>query len=174
MHAFILTISNAYNIPVLSLGIQQQTGQVQLLSVEPWVPGGPSSHSSLGFLDVSRFLGPVSGLSFGSLHHVGSFIVAHSLSFSEAFGNLGSMTRDQTHVPYIARQTLNHWTARKVPLTLLFMQNSMFFYLYIQIQSWLFSKSTLNATVSMNPSCVGTNLSLSSHIKLTVPLMAFV
>ena len=57
MHAFILTISNAYNIPVLSLGIQQRTGRVQLLSVEPWVPGGPSSHSSLGFLDVSRFLG---------------------------------------------------------------------------------------------------------------------
>ena len=99
--------------------------------------------------------------------------MAHSLSFFEAFGNLGSMTRDQTHVPYIARQILNHWTTWKVPLTLLFMQNAMVFHLYIQIQI-LFPKSTLNATVSMNPSCVGSNLGLSSHIKLAVPLMAFV
>ena len=29
----------------------------------------------------------------------------------------GSLTRDWTHVPCIARQTLNHWTTREVPST---------------------------------------------------------
>ena len=81
--------------------------------------------------------------------------------------------RDQTHVPYIARQILNHWTTRKVPLTTLTYAKCRVLYLYIQIQI-LFSKSTLNATVSMNSFCVGNKLSLSSHIKLAVPLMAFV
>ena len=174
MHAFILTISNAYNIPVLSLGIQQQTGQVQLLSVEPWVPGGPSSHSSLGFLDVSRFLGLCQVLVLAPCI-MWDLSLWHTVLVSlKPLGILNPWLGIRPTSPTLQRQTLNHWTARKVPLTLLFMQNSMFFYLYIQIQSWLFSKSTLNATVSMNPSCVGTNLSLSSHIKLTVPLMAFV
>ena len=26
-----------------------------------------------------------------------------------------SSTRDQTHIPWIARQILNHWTTREVP-----------------------------------------------------------
>ena len=30
-----------------------------------------------------------------------------------------SQTRNGTHVPYIGRRILNHWTAREVPFTLL-------------------------------------------------------
>ena len=29
--------------------------------------------------------------------------------------DLSSLTRDQTHVLYIGRQILNHWTTREVP-----------------------------------------------------------
>ena len=31
-----------------------------------------------------------------------------------------SLTRDQTHVPCIARQILNHWTTREVPMVFSF------------------------------------------------------
>ena len=53
----------------------------------------------------------------------GSFVAACGLS---SYGvcaqlflgmwDLGSQTRDQTLVPCIARQSLNHWTTRDVPL----------------------------------------------------------
>ena len=29
--------------------------------------------------------------------------------------DLGSLTRELTHIPNIGRQSLNHWTAREVP-----------------------------------------------------------
>ena len=28
---------------------------------------------------------------------------------------LSSLTKDQTHIPCVGRQSLNHWTAREVP-----------------------------------------------------------
>ena len=31
--------------------------------------------------------------------------------------DLSSLTRDQTHVLYIGRQILNHWTTREVPFS---------------------------------------------------------
>ena len=43
--------------------------------------------------------------------HTGSVLVAHRLSCPWQVGS--SRTTDQTHVPYIARQTLNHWTTRE-------------------------------------------------------------
>ena len=33
----------------------------------------------------------------------------------KAFGNLSCPTRDRIHTPYIARQSLNHWTTRETP-----------------------------------------------------------
>ena len=34
--------------------------------------------------------------------------------------DLSSPTKDQTHIPCIGRQSLNHWTTREVPLISLF------------------------------------------------------
>ena len=34
--------------------------------------------------------------------------------------DLSSLTRDQTHVPCIGRQILNHWTTREVPVKVIF------------------------------------------------------
>ena len=43
----------------------------------------------------------------------GSAVVAHEPSYPT--GHVGSSwTRDQTRVPCIGRQTLNHWTSREV------------------------------------------------------------
>ena len=47
------------------------------------------------------------------LWHVGSVVAAHGLSCPGARRIL--WTRDQTRVPCIGRQILNHWTTRKVP-----------------------------------------------------------
>ena len=38
------------------------------------------------------------------------------ISLPRGMWDLSSPTRDQTHVSYIARQILNHWTTRKVSL----------------------------------------------------------
>ena len=55
---------------------------------------------------------------------VGSVVVVHRLSCPRGMWNLSSPngvwdlsspTRDQTHVPCIGRQILNHWTTREVP-----------------------------------------------------------
>ena len=65
------------------------------------------------------------------LPHVGSSVVVHGLQlWSVGTRNCGmqsqllcsmwdfsSQTRDQTCVPYISRQILNHWTTREVPCT---------------------------------------------------------
>ena len=42
------------------------------------------------------------------------------LGCSVAFGDLSSPISDQTHIPCIARQILNHWTSREVPLIFCF------------------------------------------------------
>ena len=62
------------------------------------------------------------GLSGVSLHLTESCVVTHGLSHcgSQAqllcgMRDLSSLTRDQTCVPCIARQILNHWTTREVP-----------------------------------------------------------
>ena len=43
----------------------------------------------------------------------GSVVVVHGFSCPAAWAY--SQTRDQTHVPCIGRQILNHWTTREVP-----------------------------------------------------------
>ena len=57
-----------------------------------------------------------------SLSHGWSFIAVCRLSAGSLFvalpsgmQNLSSLTRNQTHAPSVARQTLNHWTTREVP-----------------------------------------------------------
>ena len=61
---------------------------------------------------------------FGSVfQYIGSFIVVYRLLSSfrawapqmpGACGNLSSLTRDQTCIPCIGRQILNHWTTREI------------------------------------------------------------
>ena len=34
---------------------------------------------------------------------------------SRGMWDLGPLTRDQTHTPYIESRSLNHWTTREVP-----------------------------------------------------------
>ena len=46
---------------------------------------------------------------------LGSFIVARASSVALRHWDLSSLTRDQTYVPSIAKQILNHWTTREVP-----------------------------------------------------------
>ena len=43
-------------------------------------------------------------------------VTAHGLRCPEAYGNLSSPTRDQTRIPCIARQILNHWSTKEMPL----------------------------------------------------------
>ena len=62
----------------------------------------------------------VSGLSCGmqdlSLWNVGfSLVEACGLICPVVCGNPSFLTRDQTCIPYIGRQILNHWTIREVP-----------------------------------------------------------
>ena len=59
-----------------------------------------------------------------SLWPTDSLVVAHRLSsFStwvyllQSMWDLSSLTRDQTHIPYIGRQIINHWTTREVPMS---------------------------------------------------------
>lgn len=59
--------------------------------------------------------------------HVGSFLVACRLSnnsaqaqFLHGMWDLTSHTRGRTFVPCIARQILNHWTSREVPVMQIF------------------------------------------------------
>ena len=54
---------------------------------------------------------------------MGPFVVAHGLFSYDVLAqllhgiwNLSSLTEDQTHIPCIAGQILNHWTTREVPL----------------------------------------------------------
>ena len=49
-----------------------------------------------------------------SLEHVGSVVSVRGLSCPMAVGILGSLTRDQNHIPYIGRWILNRWTTREV------------------------------------------------------------
>ena len=56
---------------------------------------------------------------------MGPFIVARRLFSCDVLAqllhgiwNLSSLTKDQIHIPCIARQILNHWTTREVPLFL--------------------------------------------------------
>ena len=58
----------------------------------------------------------------GSLfHHAGSFVEVHRLSscgsraqLPHGTWDLNSLTRDQSHVPCIARRILSHWTTREI------------------------------------------------------------
>ena len=75
--------------------------------------------------DLLPWLHPV--LAVASLHHVGSFVELHGTlvavlglqhTWAQQFWRiwvLSSLTRGGTHVPCIARQILNHCTARDVP-----------------------------------------------------------
>ena len=63
--------------------------------------------------------------------HADSPVVAHGLSRCDSWSqlphsmwDLSSLTRDQTHVPCIARQIPNHWTPREVPVIYYFMHAS--------------------------------------------------
>ena len=47
----------------------------------------------------------------------GSVVVVCRLSCSTARGVFSSLTRGWTHIPYVARGILNHWTTRKFPRT---------------------------------------------------------
>ena len=47
------------------------------------------------------------------LQSMGSQRVGHNWA-TELMWDLSSLTRDQTHVPFIGRQILNHWTTREV------------------------------------------------------------
>ena len=54
------------------------------------------------------------------LWRAGSLVVAHRLQNTQAqlphdMWDLSSTTRDQTRIPCIGRQILNHWTTREVP-----------------------------------------------------------
>ena len=58
-----------------------------------------------------------------SLHHAGYFIAAHGLSscgmqdqLPHSMWDLSSWTKDRTRTPCMAKQVLNHWTAREVPI----------------------------------------------------------
>ena len=68
--------------------------------------------------------------------------------------DLSSLTRDQTHVPYIERQVLNHWTTREVPekrgfLLLLFIIFLLFFYfLFFYNYSFIYWQTTLGGLVT--------------------------
>ena len=44
-----------------------------------------------------------------------------------AWGNLSSLTRNQTHIPCLGRWNLNHWTLREVPVFLL---------IFLKVQLW--------------------------------------
>ena len=44
------------------------------------------------------------------------FMVFLNLFLSQGMWDLNSLTRDRTHTPCIGRQSLNHWTAKEVPL----------------------------------------------------------
>ena len=48
-----------------------------------------------------------------------SLVEVCGLSLSHGLWDLSSLTRDQTCVPCIGRQILNHWTSRDVPQLLL-------------------------------------------------------
>ena len=90
-------------------------------------------HSGTGEIKF-WFHGPYSILIFillifscieSQLCHAGSFIPAHGLSSHRAWAqlfhsmwDLSSPTRDQTCISCIARQILNHWTTREVPILL--------------------------------------------------------
>ena len=67
------------------------------------------------FHEIKKFLkAPCAGSSFPCRAFS---IVARGLSCPmPGMGDLSSPTRDQIHIPCIARQTLNHWTSREVPL----------------------------------------------------------
>ena len=48
--------------------------------------------------------------------HTGSVAAARQLSCSECgIWDLSFLIRDQTHIPWIGRQILSHWTTRQVP-----------------------------------------------------------
>ena len=53
---------------------------------------------------------------FLKIFFVFAYLAASGLSFGT--WHLSSPTRDQTCSPCIARQSLNHWTMREVPLVL--------------------------------------------------------
>ena len=42
--------------------------------------------------------------------------------------DLSSLTRLQTHIPCVGRQSLNHWTTREVPTVCLYFFFSIYFY----------------------------------------------
>ena len=52
------------------------------------------------------------------LLHLKVFIWSHNFFFLAAphgMWDLSSPTKDQTHIPCIGRQSLNHWTSREIP-----------------------------------------------------------
>ena len=58
------------------------------------------------------------------LWFVASLVVVCRLSCPAACRNLGSLTRDRTHIPCVGKQILNPWTARQVPQDVYFRKGS--------------------------------------------------
>ena len=72
-----------------------------------------------------------------------SVLLLHSFIFwLQGMWDLSSWTRDQTHIPCIGSQILNHWATREVPL---YASNLSFSFLS---QSWINSASALSTPCS--------------------------
>ena len=86
------------------------------------------------------------------LWSVGSVVVAHRLSCPAARGIF--WTRDRTRVPYIGKQSPNHWTTRGVPLKVFIFQqpHGSFLYPWKNIQSFLWKAALTCSDGALNPS----------------------
>ena len=59
-----------------------------------------------------------------------------------------SRTRDQTHVPCISRQILNHWTTREVPKILFTLLEPLIFFFKRLREIWTFYSNTFTSQFS--------------------------
>ena len=100
--------------PGYSLELCIQTG-IFFLSVLPWWLRWQSVCSTWGLHYIRQDL---------LLQLAGSVVVAHRFNCPASCGNLNSQTRDQTHVPCIARQNLNHCSTRDIPRTIFMSRES--------------------------------------------------
>ena len=78
-------------------------------------------------------------------------LVQHSFCFYilgfwlQAPWNLSSLTRDRTHTPSVGKKSLNHWTAKEVPI------DSILYLL--QLQCYLLREALPRLPTQLSPSC---------------------
>ena len=97
-------------------------------SVLAWrIPGTgePGGLPSMGSHRVGHYWSDLAAVAVADLQNLtcGIFCCSTGTLWLPCMQDLSSQTRDQTRVPWIAKQILNYWTTREVPKYLFFKQH---------------------------------------------------